>query len=53
MAKLSNKQHEIQQDRRISKLEKRANTDDKKVAKLEERITALEKQLQKLKKKKS
>lgn len=49
MAKLTNKQHEQQQDRRISKLEKRADVDDKIVSKLEKRITALEKQMTKLK----
>lgn len=49
MAKLTNKQHEQQQDRRVSKLEKRADTDDKIVSKLEKRITALEKQMSNLK----
>ena len=32
MAKLSNKQHEQQQDSRLAKLEKRVNADDKIVA---------------------
>ncbi|MBS3923561.1 MAG: hypothetical protein KGZ37_10520 [Nitrosarchaeum sp.] len=49
MAKLTNKQHEQQQDRRVSKLEKRADADDKIVSKLEKRITALEKQMSNLK----
>lgn len=41
--------HELEQDRRISKLEKRVNADDKIVAKLERRIAALENQALKLK----
>ena len=51
MAKLTNKQHEQQQERRLAKLEKRAGIDDKVVAKLQKRITALEKQVKNLKKK--
>jgi len=55
MAKLSNKQHEQQQDRRLAKLEKRANADDKIVANHKKRIADLEKQIKilrtKLKKK--
>ncbi len=51
MAKLTNKQHEQQQERRLAKLEKRADNDDKVVAKLQKRITALEKQVKNLKKK--
>lgn len=47
MVKLTNKPHEQQQDRRINKIEKRA--DDKIVSKLEKRITALETQMTKLK----
>jgi len=52
MVKLTNKQHEQQQERRLAKLEKRADNDDKVVAKLEKRITSLEKQLNNFKKKK-
>lgn len=52
MAKLTNKQHEQQQERRLAKLEKRADNDDKVVAKIEKRIVSLEKQLNNLKKKK-
>lgn len=52
MVKLSNKQHELQQQRRLDKLEKRADNDDKIVVKLERRVTALEKQLNNLKKRK-
>lgn len=52
MTKLSNKQHEQQQDNRLKKLEKRADKDDKIVAKLVRRISSLEKQVKNLKKKK-
>ena len=55
MTKLSNKQHEQQQDRRLSKLEQRVNSDDKIAANHKKRITDLEKQVKilrtKLKKK--
>ena len=51
MAKLTDKQHEQQQERRLSKLEKCVDVDDKLVAKLEKRITSLEKQVTNLKKK--
>jgi len=51
MAKLTDKQHEQQQERRLAKLEKRADADDKVVAKLEKRITSLEKQVANMKKK--
>jgi len=50
MAKLTDKQHEQQQERRLAKLEKRADNDDKVVTKLQKRITALEKQVKNLKK---
>jgi len=49
MVKLSNKQHEQQQDRRLAKLEKRVNSDDKIMANYKRRIMALEKQLKDLK----
>lgn len=49
MTKLTNKQHEQQQERRIAKLEKRADVDDRRVDKLEKRVTALERELRKLK----
>ena len=52
MVKLTNKQHEQQQERRLAKLEKRANADDIRVAKLEKRVASLEKQVSDLKKKK-
>ena len=45
MGKLTNKQHEQQQDRRLAKLEQRANADDKIVTNHKKRIVALEKQL--------
>ena len=48
MAKLTNKQHEQAQDRRLSKLEQRANADDKIVAKHEKRLNDLAKQLKNL-----
>jgi len=53
MVKLSNKQWEKEQSRRLDKLEKRANNDDKVIARLEKRIIALEnrKKLKKAKKK--
>jgi len=51
MVKLINKQHEQQQDRRLAKLEERANADDKIVANHKKRIVALEKQLKNLKSK--
>ena len=51
MAKLTNKQHEQQQDRRLAKLEKRANADDKIIANHKKRIVTLEKQVKNLKKK--
>ena len=50
MTKLSNKQHEQQQDQRLGKLEKRVDNDGKVVAKLIKRITSLQKQVQNLKK---
>jgi len=51
MVKLSNKQHEQQQDRRLAKLEKRANADDKIAANHKKRIVTLEKQVKNLKSK--
>jgi len=51
MTKLTNKQHEQQQDRRLAKLEKRADADDKIVANHKKRITTLEKQVKNLKSK--
>ena len=51
MGKLTNKQHEQQQDRRLAKLEQRTNADDKIVANHKKRIVALEKQLQNLRSK--
>ncbi|WP_280924467.1 hypothetical protein [Nitrosopumilus ureiphilus] len=39
---VADKQRELQQERRLAKLEKRADADDKRVAKLAKRITALE-----------
>lgn len=50
MVKITDKQHEQQQERRLAKLEKRSNTDDIRVNKLEKRITSLEKQVNNLKK---
>ena len=47
MAKLTNKQHEQQQERRLAKLEKRADEDDRRVEKLEKRIDALKEELSK------
>lgn len=38
MAKLTDKQREQQQDRRLKKLEKHADKDDKIVSKLEKRV---------------
>jgi len=52
MAKLTNKQHEQQQDRRLAKLEKRVDADDKIVANHKKRIESLEKQLKNLRYKK-
>ena len=52
MAKLSNKQHEQQQDSRLAKLEKRVNADDKTVANHKKRIASLEKQVKNLRSKK-
>ena len=51
MAKLSNKQHENQQDSRIAKLEKRAKAGDRINANYKKRIVALEKEIKNLKKK--
>ena len=51
MVKLTDKQYEQQQERRLVKLEKRADADDKVVAKLEKRIISLEKEVTNLKKK--
>ena len=48
MVKLTNKQHEQQQDKRLAKLEKRANADDKIVANHKKRIADLEKQVKNL-----
>ena len=47
MANLTNKQHEQQQERRLTKLEKRADTDDVRVKKLEKRVDALKDELSK------
>ncbi len=47
MAQLINKQHEQQQERRLAKLEKRADADDRRVEKLEKRIEALKDELTK------
>lgn len=47
MAKLTNKQHEQQQERRLAKLEKRADADDRRVEKLEKRVDALKDELAK------
>ena len=47
MAKLTNKQHEQQQERRLAKLEKRADADDRRVEKLEKRVDALKDELSK------
>jgi hypothetical protein len=47
MTKLTNKQHEQQQERRFAKLEKRANADDRRVGKLEKRVDALNDELAK------
>ena len=47
MAKLTNKQHEQQQERRLAKLEKRADADDRRVEKLEERVNSLKDELAK------
>ncbi|HXV66840.1 MAG TPA: hypothetical protein VD731_06430 [Nitrosopumilaceae archaeon] len=52
MAKLTNKQHEQQQDRRLAKLEKRADAYDKIVTNHKKRIESLEKQLKNLRSKK-
>jgi len=41
MAKLTNKQHEAQQDRRIKKLESDLKQQKTRIAKLEKRITSL------------
>jgi len=51
MAKLTDKQHEQQQEHRLAKLEKRKDAEDKIVSKLEKRITSIEKQVASLKKK--
>jgi len=51
MAKLTNKQHEQQQDKRIKKLESDLKQQKSRVTKLEKRITSLANQ-KKLKKKK-
>ncbi len=51
MSKLTNKQHESQQDRRIKKLESDLKQQKTRIAKLEKRITSLANQ-KKLKKKK-
>lgn len=51
MAKLTNKQHEQQQERRLAKLEKRADADDRRVEKLEKRVSVIENELKKLKSK--
>jgi len=51
MAKLTNKPHEQQQDKRIKKLESDLKQQKSRVTKLEKRITSLENQ-KKLKKKK-
>ena len=51
MAKLTNKQHEQQQERRLAKLEKRADVDDRRVEKLEKRVLTLENEIKKLKSK--
>jgi uncharacterized coiled-coil protein SlyX len=48
MTKLTNKQHEQQQERRLAKLEKRADGDDRRVEKLEKRVSVIEKELKKL-----
>lgn len=49
MAKLTNKQHEQQQDRRITKIERRDAVDERRVNKLEKRVATLENELVKLK----
>jgi len=51
MVKLTNKQHEQQQERRLAKLEKRTDVDDRRVDKLEKRISVLENEIKKLKSK--
>ena len=51
MAKLTNKQHEQQQERRLAKLEKRSDVDDRRVEKLEKRVLTLENEIKKLKSK--
>lgn len=51
MAKLTNKQHEQQQERRLAKLEKRADVDDRRVEKLEKRVLTLENEIKKIKSK--
>ncbi|MCV0392127.1 MAG: hypothetical protein K5790_02405 [Nitrosopumilus sp.] len=52
MVKLTDKQHEQQQERRLAKLEKRADNDDILVKRLKSRIENLEKEVKNLKKKK-
>ena len=47
MVQLTNKQHEQQQERRLAKLEKRADSDDRRVEKLEKRVAALKDELAK------
>jgi uncharacterized coiled-coil protein SlyX len=47
MVKLTDKQHEQQQEKRLAKLEKRADADDRRVEKLEKRVEALKKELAK------
>ena len=51
MVKLTNKQHEQDQDRRLTKLEKRADADDKIVANHKKRIESLEKPIKNLRSK--
>ena len=47
MVKLTDKQHEQQQEKRLTKLEKRADADDRRVEKLEKRVDALKDELSK------
>ena len=47
MVQLTHKQHEQQQERRLAKLEKRANSDDRRVDKLEKRVNTLKDELAK------
>ena len=47
MAKLTDKQHEQQQEKKLVKLEKRADVDDRRVEKLEKRIDSLKDELSK------